>query len=526
MALKANTRKPRGTSEGEKMLAYEMGKVPPQAIDLEEAVLGAIMLERDAVITVMDILKPESFYKEAHQKIFQAVSSLSTKLEPIDLYTVTEELRKNDHLEEVGGPVYIAQLTSKVGSAAHIDFHAKIIAQKYIQRELIRVSSEIQKRSFDDGPDVVDLLDYAEMELFKLAEGNVKKEALKINLVVKDALKMLENASKREDGLSGVPSGFTELDRMTNGWQSSDMIVVAARPAMGKTAFVLSMARNMAIDHKRGVAFFSLEMSSVQLVNRLISGESGITAEKIRTGKLDPHEWTQLEIKIRDLVDAPMFIDDTPSLSIYDFRAKCRRLKSQHDIGIVIIDYLQLMTGPAETKGNREQEVSTISRTLKAIAKELNIPIIALSQLNRSVETRTGNKRPQLSDLRESGAIEQDADMVMFIHRPEYYGFLEDEEGNSLVGMAEIIVAKHRNGAVGDVRLRFIKEQAKFTDVEDFNLAPYATSFEAPALNAPAAAPAGAMTFRSKMNDEVEHDPFGGEFSLGSNTGFSNDVPF
>jgi replicative DNA helicase len=313
---------------------------------------------------------------------------------------------------------------------------------------------------------------------------------------------------------------------MTNGWQSSDMIVVAARPAMGKTAFVLSMARNMAIDHKRGVAFFSLEMSSVQLVNRLISGESGITAEKIRTGKLDPHEWTQLEIKIRDLVDAPMFIDDTPSLSIYDFRAKCRRLKSQHDIGIVIIDYLQLMTGPAETKGNREQEVSTISRTLKAIAKELNIPIIALSQLNRSVETRTGNKRPQLSDLRESGAIEQDADMVMFIHRPEYYGFLEDEEGNSLVGMAEIIVAKHRNGAVGDVRLRFIKEQAKFTDVEDFNLAPYATSFEAPALNTPVTAPAGAMTFRSKMNDEVEHDPFGGEFSLGSNTGFSNDVPF
>jgi len=526
MALKANTRKPRGNNDGEKMLAYEMGKVPPQAIDLEEAVLGAIMLERDAVITVLDLLKPESFYKEAHQKIFQAVASLSTRLEPIDLYTVTEELRKNGDLDEVGGPVYIAQLTSKVGSAAHIDFHAKIIAQKFIQRELIRISSEVQKRSFDDGPDVSDLLDYAEMELFKLAEGNIKKEAAKIDIVVKEALKMLEEASKREDGLSGVPSGFTELDRLTNGWQPSDLLIVAARPSMGKTAFVLSMARNIGIDHKRGVAFFSLEMSSIQLVNRLITGESGIASEKLRTGRLDPHEWTQLEVKIRDLVEAPIFIDDTPSLSIYDFRAKCRRLKSQHNIGIVIIDYLQLMTGPVETKGNREQEVSMISRSLKAIAKELNIPIIALSQLNRSVETRTGSKRPQLSDLRESGAIEQDADMVMFIHRPEYYGFMEDEEGNSLVGMAEIIVAKHRNGAVGDVRLRFIKEQAKFTDVEDYNLIPYTNSFDKPALSAPTPAASGAMTFRSKMNDEVDHDAMAGEFNIGANTGFSNEVPF
>ena len=524
MVQKLNSRKPRGTSDGEKMLAYEMGKVPPQAIDLEEAVLGAIMLERDAVITVMDLLKPESFYKEAHQKIFQAVSSLSTRLEPIDLYTVTEELRKNGDLDEVGGPVYVAQLTSKVGSAAHIDFHSKIIAQKYIQRELIRISSEIQKRSFDDGPDVSDLLDFAEMELFKLAEGNVKREANPISIVVKEALKMLEEASKREDGLSGVPSGFTELDRLTNGWQPSDLLIVAARPSMGKTAFVLSMTRNMGIDHKRGVAFFSLEMSSVQLVNRLITGESGIPAEKIRTGRLDPHEWTQLEVKIRDLVEAPIFIDDTPSLSIYDFRAKCRRLKTQHNIGIIIIDYLQLMTGPAETKGNREQEVSTISRTLKAIAKELSVPIIALSQLNRSVETRTGSKRPQLSDLRESGAIEQDADMVMFIHRPEYYGFLQDEEGNSLVGLAEIIVAKHRNGAVGDVRLRFIKEQAKFTDIEDYNLVPYSGGFDSPAQKPATAIPAGAVTYKSKMNDD--HDVMGGEFNIGANTGFSNEVPF
>jgi len=525
MAVKGNNRKPRLSGEGEaKMMAFEMGKVPPQAIDLEEAVLGAIMLERDAVITVMDVLKPESFYKDAHQKIFQAVADLSTRLEPIDLYTVTEELRKKGDLDEVGGPVYIAQLTSKIGSAAHIDFHAKIIAQKFIQRELIRISSEIQKRSFDDGPDVSDLLDFAEMELFRLAEGNIKREAAQINIVVKEALRQLEEASKREDGLSGVPAGFSELDRMTNGWQNSDLVIIAARPSMGKTAFVLSMTRNMAVNHKRGVAFFSLEMASVQLVNRLIVAESGISSEKIRSGRLDPHEWTQLEVKIRDLVEAPIFIDDTPSLSIYDFRAKCRRLKAQHDIGIVIIDYLQLMTGPAETKGNREQEVSTISRSLKAIAKELNIPIIALSQLNRSVETRTGSKRPQLSDLRESGAIEQDADMVLFIHRPEYYGFTEDENGNSLIGLAEIIVAKHRNGAVGDVQLRFLKEQARFTDIENFNLTPYSAALDAGTVT-PAPANSGkALTFGSKMNDD--HSAFGGEFNLGTNTGFDNETPF
>ncbi|HUX53452.1 MAG TPA: replicative DNA helicase [Williamwhitmania sp.] len=525
MVVKGNNRKPRVNGEGEaKMMAFEMGKVPPQAIDLEEAVLGAIMLERDAVITVMDVLKPESFYKDAHQKIFQAVADLSTRLEPIDLYTVTEELRKKGDLDEVGGPVYIAQLTSKVGSAAHIDFHAKIIAQKFIQRELIRISSEIQKRSFDDGPDVSDLLDFAEMELFRLAEGNIKREAAQINIVVKEALRQLEEASKREDGLSGVPAGFSELDRMTNGWQNSDLVIIAARPSMGKTAFVLSMTRNMAVNHKRGVAFFSLEMASVQLVNRLIVAESGISSEKIRSGRLDPHEWTQLEVKIRDLVEAPIFIDDTPSLSIYDFRAKCRRLKAQHDIGIVIIDYLQLMTGPAETKGNREQEVSTISRSLKAIAKELNIPIIALSQLNRSVETRTGSKRPQLSDLRESGAIEQDADMVLFIHRPEYYGFTEDENGNSLIGLAEIIVAKHRNGAVGDVQLRFLKEQARFTDIENFNLTPYSAALDAGAITSAPANSGKALTFGSKMNDD--HSAFGGEFNLGNNTGFDNETPF
>jgi replicative DNA helicase len=494
----------------------EMGKVPPQALEIEEAVIGALMVEKDAVVNVLDVLKPESFYKENHQKIFSAILELSTRLEPIDLYTVTEELRKKEELDEVGGAVYLAQLTSRVGSAAHVEYHSKIIAQKYIQRELIRVSSDIQTRAFDDTIDVDDLLDYSEMELFKVAEGNIKRETAPISTLVNEALKNLEEAGKREDGLSGVPCGFSELDRMTSGWQPSDLVIVAARPSMGKTAFVLSMARNMAVEHDVPVAFFSLEMSSLQLVNRLIVSESGIPHEKIRNGKLTPQEWTQLTVKIGDLQNSKILIDDTPALSIFELRAKCRRLKAQYDVGIIIIDYLQLMTGPTDTRGNREQEVSTISRSLKAIAKELNIPIIALSQLNRSVETRGGNKRPQLSDLRESGAIEQDADMVMFIHRPEYYGFNEDEEGNSLIGLAEIIVAKHRNGAVGDIRLRFRKEQAKFTDIDDMEFTPYA---------APGASQA--VTFGSKMNeDPLPASSGNSDFDFLSGPMADDDIPY
>ncbi|MDD2279467.1 MAG: replicative DNA helicase [Bacteroidales bacterium] len=475
------------------MAGLELGKIPPQAVDLEEAVLGALMLEKDAVISVLDVLKPECFYKESHQKIFKAIITLSIKLEPIDILTVTEELRSESLLDEVGGAVYLAQLSSKVGSAAHLEYHSKIIAQKFIQRELIRVSTDIQNRAFDDSIDVDDLLDYSEMELFKVAEGNIKSETAPISQVISDALERLDEASKRDDGLSGVPCGFSELDRMTSGWQPSDLVIVAARPSMGKTAFVLSMARNMSVDHKVPVAFFSLEMSSIQLVNRLIVSESGIPHEKIRNGKLTQHEWTQLTTKINDLKNSQIFIDDTPALSIFELRAKCRRLKAQHDIGIIIIDYLQLMTGPNDAKGNREQEVSTISRSLKAIAKELDVPIIALSQLNRSVETRGGNKRPQLSDLRESGAIEQDADMVIFIHRPEYYGFMEDEDGNSLIGLAEIIVSKHRNGATGDIKLRFRKEQTKFTDLDEMDFATYAV--EGSTLTQ-------AVTYGSKMNED------------------------
>ncbi|NOU16687.1 MAG: replicative DNA helicase [Bacteroidales bacterium] len=499
------------------LASFELGKIPPQALELEEAVLGAIMVEKDAVISILDIIKPESFYKETHQTIFKAIIDLSTRLEPIDLLTVSEELRRRNQLEEIGGPIYLAQLTSKVGSAAHLEFHSKIIAQKYIQRELIRVSSDIQNRAFDDSIDVDDLLDYSEMELFKVAEGNIKRETAQINVLVKQALKNIEEAGKREDGLSGVPSGFSDLDRMTSGWQKSDLVIVAARPSMGKTAFVLSMARKMAVDHKTAVAFFSLEMSNIQLVNRLIVSESGIPSEKIRNGRLDPHEWTQLVVKIKDLTEAKIFIDDTPALSIFEFRAKCRRLKAQYDVGIIVIDYLQLMTGPTETKGNREQEVSTISRSLKAIAKELNVPIIALSQLNRSVETRGGNKRPQLSDLRESGAIEQDADVVIFIHRPEYYGFLEDEDGNSLAGLAEIILSKHRNGAVGDIKLRFEKEMARFSDFENVDYMDYIAK-----AGSESAQPA--VTYKSRMNEDVLSGKEG--FGFEPNRSPDSDIPF
>jgi replicative DNA helicase len=446
----------------------DLGKVPPQANDMEEAVLGAIMLEKEAVITILDILKPESFYKEANQKIFKAISDLSIKEIPVDLYTVTEELRARQELDSVGGPVYLTQLTSKVVSAANVDYHARIVAQKYIQRELIRVSTEIQTRSFDDTYDVTELLDFSENALFQIAEGNIKREVAPINMVIKDAIREIEEAGKREDAMVGTPSGFTKLDRLTSGWQKAELVIIAARPSMGKTAFALSMARNMAVEHGKHVAIFSLEMSSVQLVNRLIVAETDLPGDKIRNGRLTEDEWKQLDSRIKKLVQAPIFIDDTPAISIFELRAKCRRLMAQRKLDIVLVDYLQLMSGP-ENAGSREQEVSTISRSLKSIAKELNVPILALSQLNRSVEMRGGTKRPLLSDLRESGAIEQDADMVVFIHRQEKFGIPTFEDGSSTKGIAEIILAKNRNGPVDDVRLRFREERAQFVDIDDFD---------------------------------------------------------
>ena len=452
------------------MLTDSAGLVPPQSIELEEAVLGALMLEKDAVIEVQGVITPEAFYKEAHQIIYKAILDLSMELKPIDLYTVTEKLKQNRKLSAVGGAAYLAQLTQKVGSAGHIEYHSKIIAQKYVQRELTRAATEIQKKAYDESMDVTDLIDLAEGEIFKVSEGHVKRDVQKSKDILTKTLQAIEEASKREGGFSGVPSGFTHLDRLTLGWQPSDLIIIAARPSMGKTAFVLSLARNVAVDYEKGVAFFSLEMSAEQLMMRLIVGESGLDSRDVRNGQLTPEQWKHLEASIKPLAGAPLFIDDTPALSIYEFRSKARRLKTQYDIQLIIIDYLQLMTASVDTRGNREQEVAMISRSLKAIAKELNIPIIALSQLNRSVESRGGDKRPQLSDLRESGAIEQDADLVAFIHRPEYYGLNVDEAGNSTQGMAEIIVAKHRNGAVDTIKLRFRKEQAKFLDYDDISM--------------------------------------------------------
>jgi replicative DNA helicase len=448
---------------------HGLGKLPPQALELEEAVLGALMLEKDALTTVIDILKPQSFYKDAHQRVFRAIVALFDKSEPIDILTVTTELREMGELEFVGGAFYVAQLTTRVNSAANIEYHARIISENAIKRDLISISSEILNKAYEDTTDVFDLLDRAEQSLFEVSESNIRKNFDDMQSLMHKAIKELEAKKNQKEGLTGVPSGFTALDRVTSGWQPSDLVILAARPGMGKTAFVVSAMRNAAVDFKKPVAIFSLEMSSLQLVNRLISAEAELESEKIKKGNLAEYEWAQLNHKISRLSDAPIYIDDTPALSIRELRTKCRRLKAHHDIQMIIIDYLQLMTGTTEGKGgpgNREQEIASISRALKQLAKELSVPVIALSQLSRAVETRGGDKKPQLSDLRESGSIEQDADMVIFLYRPEYYGITEDEMGNPTLGTGEVIIAKHRNGSLGSVNLKFIGKFTKFGDLE------------------------------------------------------------
>lgn len=452
------------------IISLEKGKLPPQALDLEEAVLGALMIDKKGVDDVIDILHGEVFYKEAHQLIYDAIYTLFQNSEPTDLLTVANQLRKTGNLEQVGGDYYLVSLTQKVSSSAHIEFHARIILQKYIQRKLISISSEIIEEAYDETVDVFDLLDDAETKLFEVTQGNLKKGSEDAQGLVKQAIDKIQEISNKK-GMSGVATGFSRLDELTSGWQPSDLVILAARPGMGKTAFVMSMAKNMAIDFDTPVAIFSLEMSSVQLITRMISSETGISSGKLRKGNLEPHEWEQLNVKVKNLSKAPIFIDDTPSLSIFDLRAKARRLASQHGIKIIVIDYLQLMTAGNSSGGNREQEISTISRNLKALAKELSIPVIALSQLSRAVETRGGSKRPLLSDLRESGAIEQDADIVSFIFRPEYYGLTEwdDEERTPCEGQAEFIVAKHRNGGLENIRLKFTGHLAQFSNLdEDF----------------------------------------------------------
>ena len=445
-----------------------LGKVQPQAIEVEEAVLGAIMLEKDAFSKVSEILTVETFYERKNQLVFEAIRRLALEQKPIDILTVNQQLIADGTLDEIGGPYYIASLTAKVGSASHIEYHANIIAQKYLQRQLISYAGSIEAAAFDETCDVDETMQKAEAELFQLSQRNIRNGVIQIDPVIQEALLKIEQAANRADGLSGLPTGFHDLDKMTSGWQATDLIIVAARPAMGKTAFALSMIKNMGVDYNIPVGIFSLEMSKLQLVNRLLQNVCEITGDKVKSGRLDKDEWFQLTARVSALQGAPIYVDDTSGLSIFELRTKARRLVHDHGVKIIMIDYLQLMTASGMNFGSREQEVSTISRSLKGLAKELNIPIIALSQLNRSVESRQGDgKRPQLSDLRESGAIEQDADMVCFIHRPEYYKIYEDEKGNDLRGLAEIIIAKHRNGAVGDVRLKFRGEFTRFCNIDD-----------------------------------------------------------
>lgn len=446
------------------------GKIPPQAQELEEAVLGGILLEKSAFDTVVEILQPECFYTDAHQVIFKSFQTLAEKSMPIDMLTVIEELKFKEQLDLVGGPYYISRLTNTVVSTANIETHARIILQKFIQRELIRISGEIIHDAYEDSTDVFDLLDDSETKMFNITNNYLKKNYEDIGNVLAKAINRIDELRTKTEDISGVPSGFPALDRITYGWQPTDLIIVAARPSVGKTALALNLARNAALHPKKPtpVAVFSLEMSAAQLVQRILSAESEIALEKIARGKMEEYEYQQLLNKgLKRLEPAPIFIDDTAALNIFEFRAKARRLVNKHHVSLIIIDYLQLMSGSGDRNSNREQEISNISRNLKALAKELNIPIIALSQLSRAVETRKESKMPQLSDLRESGAIEQDADMVMFIYRPEYYENMMNEHGESTKGETHIKIAKHRNGALDIVKLRALLHIQKFEEWDE-----------------------------------------------------------
>lgn len=440
------------------------GHLQPQALDMEKLVLGALMVDRDAFSIVSETLRPETFYEPRNQKIYSAIQTLNLEEHPVDIATVVEQLKKDGTLEDVGGAMYVLELSHNVVSSANVEYHAKILAQKYLARQLISYASKIGTEAFDETIDVDSLMQDAEKELFELSQKNMRSDYTQIDPVVKQAVDILTRASANTSGMTGIPSGFTKLDEMTAGWQKSDLVIIAGRPAMGKTSFALSIAKNIAVDYKRPIAFFSLEMNNVQLANRLISNTCEIDGTKILNGQLSPDEWERLDRNLTKLQGVPLYIDDTPGLSIFELRTKARRLVREQHVELIMIDYLQLMNASGARFGNRQEEVSTISRSLKGLAKELDVPILALSQLNRAVdnrETSTG-KRPQLSDLRESGAIEQDADIVLFVHRPEYYKIFEDEQGNDLHGMAQIIIAKHRKGAVGDVLLRFQGQYTRF----------------------------------------------------------------
>ena len=450
------------------------GHLQPQAVDIERVVLGALMIDKDAFSLVSDVLKPESFYEPRHQKIYQAVQSLSMEDKPVDLLTVTEELKRQGDIEVVGGVQYIMDLTHHVASSAHIEYHAHILAQKSLMRQLISYTSRVQELAFDDTADPDAVMQEAEGSLFEIAQKNMKSDYTQIDPVLGEAVKILQKAAQNTSGVTGVPTGYDKLDDVTAGWQPSDMVIIAGRPGMGKTAFALSLAKNIAVDYQQPIGFFSLEMSNVQLVNRLISNVCEISGKKIQNGQLSKDEWERLDRNLRKLTGAPIYVDDTPGLSIFELRSKARRLVREKDVKIIMVDYLQLMNASGMRFGNRQEEVSTISRSLKSLAKELNVPILVLSQVNRELEKREGTegKRPQLSDLRESGAIEQDADMVIFVHRSDYYRIDKDEKGRDLRGKAEIIIAKHRKGSTETVTLRFDADYTRFSNVEDYYATP------------------------------------------------------
>lgn len=447
------------------------GHLQPQALDVERLVLGALMIDKDAFSVVSEFLKPQTFYEPRNQKLYQAIQTLNVDEHPVDISTVIEELKREGTLDDVGGPSYVLQLSHDVASSAHIEYHAHILAQKFLARQLISYAGNIETKAFDESIDVNELMQEAEGSLFELSQNNMKKDYVQVDPVINKAIEMLQKAAETAGGLTGVPTGYTKLDEKTSGWQKSDLVIIAGRPAMGKTSFALSLAKNIAVDYKFPIAFFSLEMSNVQLVNRLISNVCSISGSKMLNGQLSHDEWERLDKDIRKLQGSPIYIDDTPGLSIFELRTKARRLVREKGVKIIMIDYLQLMNANGMRFGSRQEEVAKISQSLKGLAKELDIPILALSQLNRTVEGREGveGKRPQLSDLRESGAIEQDADMVMFVHRPEYYHIFQDDKGRDLHGMAQIIIAKHRKGATGDVLLTFKGEFTRFQNPENEN---------------------------------------------------------
>ncbi len=491
------------------------GHLQPQAIDLEQVVLGALMIDSDAFVVVGDMLRPEIFYDPRHQHIYSAIQALTLDERPVDVLTVAEELKRQGNLENVGGEAYIVELSSRVASSAHIEYHSKILQQKYLARQLISFASEVETKAFDGMVDVDELLQETEGKLFALSQKNMRQDYLPIAPILTQAIETLQKAATNSSGLTGLPTGYARLDKITSGWQNSDLIIVAGRPAMGKTSFALSLAKNLSVDCQVPVAFFSLEMSSIQLGNRLMSNVFEIEGSKILSGQLNKEEWSRLDNNIKRLQQAPLYIDETAQLSIFELRTKARRLVREKKVKAIFIDYLQLMTASGMKYGNRQEEVSNISKSLKSLAKELNIPIIALSQLNRGVENREGNegKRPQLSDLRESGAIEQDSDMVLFVHRPEYYRIFEDEKGRDLRGKAEIIIAKHRKGATDIITLRFRGSYTRFEDIDnsssDFSMPTDGGEIIGSKLN----------IGNSQYDSVIDMDPLGGEI-------INDDVPY